>query len=112
MAAFASAPNKTKGVAIIIDKKFKISIVDKGSDQEGRIAFLKCIYNGIKIALVSVYALNCYEPNFFHSLTNILMELTDQGIIREFTFYSSRHRSFSRIDFILISSSLFSSVKN
>lgn len=30
---------------------------------------------------------------------------------REFTFYSNRHRSFSRIDFILISSLLFSSVK-
>lgn len=72
--AFSSAPNKTKGVAMIINKKldFFFFILDKGSDQGGRITFLKCLYNCVKIALVSVYAPNGYEPNFFDSLTNTL----------------------------------------
>lgn len=159
VAAFSSAPNKTKGVATVIDKKLKISIIDKGGDQEGRICFLKCIYNGTKIVLVSVYAPNRFDPIFFQSLTNILMTLTDYQLIigsdmnavvdhvwdkskavnynsrssnarhvlcdfnlidiwrayhpgtKEFTFYSTRNQSFSRINFMLISSSLFSTVK-
>lgn len=77
VSAFSSALSKTKGVAIIIDNKLKISITDKDSDQGGRITFLKCIFNGIKIALVSVYAPNCYGQKFFQSLTNILMGLSD-----------------------------------
>ena len=160
VAAFSPALNKTKGVAIIIDKRLKISIIGKGNDLEGRISFLKCTYNGTKIAIVSVYTPNCYESNFFQSLSDILMKLSDFQLIigadmnavidpmfdkskpvncnprssnalrhilsdfnltdawrvynpgiKEFTFYSNRHASFSRIDFILITTSLFSSTK-
>lgn len=118
-------------------------------------------FNNRKIALVSAYAPNVFNGNFYNTLTNQMLELTDfcfivgadfnavwdpnidrsnskateeqaqatdalkswassLGLIdiwravnatcKDFSFFSGRHKSFSRIDFLFASPHLFHSV--
>ena len=58
MCASSSASNKTEGVIILTGKTIQTTIIGKGSDEDGRVAFTKCIYNGRKVAF------NIYEDLF------------------------------------------------
>lgn len=153
--ASSSANNKAKGVIILMRNSLKFHIVDKGNDQDGRIAYLKGNFAGEKIAFITCYAPNSYEPAFFCFLSKIITKMTGYQIIlggdmnavldplldrstctqstssansalkklisnfslvdiwrlqhhtrREYTFFSARHQTFSRIDYILISSGM------
>lgn len=66
LSAFSSAPNKAKGVMIMIDKKLKFTILVKSEDQECRIK-----HNGKKTTFINVYAPNSYDPTFFDSPNSI-----------------------------------------
>lgn len=72
--ASSSALNKTKGVIILTSKTLQITIIGKGCDKDGRVAYIKCIYNGRKVACVDIYAPNTYEDPFFKK--------AEQGIVR------------------------------
>ena len=67
VAAFSAAKNRTKGVIILFRSNLKVSIIKKGQDQEGRIAYVKTIINCQKIAFISVYTPNTYNNLFFTS---------------------------------------------
>ena len=159
--ASASAPNKTKGVIILIRKTLQINIIGKGCDEDGRVAFIKCTYNDRKVAFINVYAPNTYENDFFTRLNNILAELSDFELVigsdmnaildpkldkssnshsnpqttkalknllsdfnlmdvwrlhnptsKEYTFFSNRHKTFTRIDFIFMSTAFISLVQS
>ena len=79
--ASSSALNKTKGVIILIRKALQISIIGKGGDEDGRVAFLKCIYNERKVAFISIYAPNSYENVFFTQLNSILAQLSEFELV-------------------------------
>ena len=152
--AFSAAKNRTKGVIILFRSNLKISIIKKGSDQLGRIAYVKTILNGERIAFISAYAPNTYDNLFFASLSSIINEMNEYKIIlgsdlntaiepidrtsstnanspstravkdlmhhyalvdiwrkynphkKDYTHYSGRHQSFSRIDYVLVSSQM------
>ncbi len=58
LAAFSCAQNKTKGVLILVNLKFNLTIEHLGSDEKGRFVFIRCkIYNN-RLALVSIYGPN------------------------------------------------------
>lgn len=59
--ASSSVDDKTKGVLIVIRRLLDINITDIGSDNEGRIAFVKAIMSNMKIVFVSAYALANYD---------------------------------------------------
>lgn len=50
--------------------------MDSGQDPDGRIAYLKTICSGKKIAFISAYVPNMHNPKFFDSLRIILANLT------------------------------------
>ena len=126
---------------------------------EGRVAILKTIISGCKIAFVSVYAPSTFDPMFFPNLTRALLELSEYKLVmgmdanavikaaddrssrrevgsqkhaslalrrfmsdlslidlyrffkpnsKEFTFFSNRHKTYSRIDYILVSNAISS----
>lgn len=161
VAAYASANNTTKGVLILIRRSLQITILNQGSDEEGRITYITTIVGNRKIAFVSVYAPTPRDPNFFPFLLDFLNNLTGfelvvgadmntvidhrldrsggecssnqmasslelqhcisnlslvdcwrhfNSTIRQYTFFSARHKSYSRIDFLFISSTLVSGI--
>ncbi len=159
--ASSSALNKTKGVIILICKALRITVIDKGDDKDGRVAYVKCIYNERKLAFINIYAPNSYDNVFFTQLNGIFAELSDYELIigsdmnaildhkldkssksdsnvqatkalqhllsdfnlmdvwwlrhpttKEYTFFSNRHKTFTRIDFIFMSTPLISFVQN
>ncbi len=64
LAAFSCALNKTKGVLILVNRKFNLTIEHLGSDEEGRFVFIWCkIYNN-RLALVSIYGPNETDSAF------------------------------------------------
>ncbi len=73
--SYSSASNKSKGTIILFHSNLGINSVRKGSDQEGRIAYVKTIIEGTKIAFLSVYAPNMYDNSFYSSLYQILHKL-------------------------------------
>ena len=63
----SSALNKTKGVIILIHKALR-TIIDKEGDEDGGVAFVKCIYNERKLAIINIYAPYSYDNGFFYSI--------------------------------------------
>ncbi len=49
----------------------------KGEDQEGSIAYVKCIFNNKKISFINICAPNSYDKKFFRCVNNILAYLSD-----------------------------------
>lgn len=152
---------KSKGVLIAAKRNLNYSILGTGGSDDGRIAFCKIIYDGVKIALICAYAPNCFDQYFYDSLASLLLDLSefelliggdfnavwlheidrtgvtesrdqqlsskalrelaaDHGLVdiwrvmnpssRDFSFYSACHKTFSRIDYVLASSTLFSNI--
>lgn len=81
VAASSSAVNKTKGVIMLIYTNLNIQNIDKGNDEEGRIIYIKISFLGKRLALISVYAPNVYEPALFDNLSKILDDLRDYQLI-------------------------------
>ena len=155
----ASSSNfkKNRGVVILFNRAFQCTIAGSDRDMEGRVAYVKTITNGLKIAFFSIYAPNTYNADFYAYLTNSMLELSDYYLViggdfnavwshvsdrtsinessdqrqasaalqqwasdcsvvdawrlkyplsREFTCFSSRHQTFSRIDYIIVSTPL------
>uniref|UniRef100_A0A8C6SN61 exodeoxyribonuclease III n=1 Tax=Neogobius melanostomus TaxID=47308 RepID=A0A8C6SN61_9GOBI len=149
---------KSKGVLIAIRRNLHYINLGAGGSGDGRITYCKIVYNGIKIALICVYAPNNFEKPFFDSLESILLDLSEYPLLiggdfnavrlhqedrtgvnesydqklasralqkmtndfnlidswrlmnpssRVFSYYSPRHKTFSRIDYIFVSKSLF-----
>ena len=154
----SAAISRSKGVAILARRKLKLDILGCWSDDRGRISIAKIRFERKMIALVSVYAPNVLDKDFYNLLTKTLLELTDFKIIvgadfnsvwnhredrstaaenreqaqmsselrawadntgladiwrlmnpsvRDYSFFSGRHSSFSRIDFIFATTDLF-----
>lgn len=159
--ASSSADTKSKGVAIVVRRSLPIKVLTSWADEAGRIVITKLEFNNRKIALVSAYAPNTFDGNFYNLLTTRMLELTEysfivgadfnavwnpvfdrsnatssgeQGLatnalkswagslglidiwrlinpsIKDYTFFSGRHKSFSRIDFLFASPQLFHSI--
>uniref|UniRef100_A0A3B1IGU2 Endonuclease/exonuclease/phosphatase domain-containing protein n=1 Tax=Astyanax mexicanus TaxID=7994 RepID=A0A3B1IGU2_ASTMX len=49
IAASSSAPNKTKGVSILIKRNLNLNILKSGADTKGRFCFIKCNFDSVKI---------------------------------------------------------------
>lgn len=79
--AFSSALTKTKGVMIVCRRKLKLDLIDTWADEEGRLAIAKVKIEGQSIALISAYAPNTYEADFYSLLTNILQDFTGFRLI-------------------------------
>ena len=157
----ASALNKTKGVVIVVRRNFQVTNLGVGGDSDGRITFMKTIIENKKIAFLSIYAPNSFDPDFYVRLSNIMHDLSDYRLFigadfnavwdhsvdrtavvegsdqrsasvalrkwaqefsvidiwrvtnhnkQDFSFFSARHHSFSRIDFIFVSKDLLEKV--
>lgn len=155
VAASASVDSKTTGALIVLKRSMSITILDEFGSEDGRISYIKTIIAGRKLAFMSVYAPNQFDPTFFTPLSEIMSEMYDFAIImgadmnavvnpaldrsspaghcshsqssisaslskfslidvfcainptaKLYSFYSDRHKSYSRIDFILTSSSI------
>lgn len=81
VAASASTDSKTRGSLILLKRSLSITILDKYGSEDGRISYIKSIIAGRKLAFISVYAPNHFEPIFFTTLSEILLEMRDFGII-------------------------------
>ena len=154
----SAAASKSKGVAILAKRRLKFDFLGGWSDDTGRISIAKIRFEGKMIALVSVYAPNMLDKEFYGLLTRTILDLTDFKLIvgadfnavwdhrvdrstatesreqaqasselrswaghagladvwrllnpsfRDYSFFSGRHSSFSRIDFIFASIDLF-----
>uniref|UniRef100_A0A672FVW4 exodeoxyribonuclease III n=1 Tax=Salarias fasciatus TaxID=181472 RepID=A0A672FVW4_SALFA len=121
---------KSKGVLIAIKRNLSFINLGPGGSDDGRISYCKISCNGMKIALVCVYAPNNFDENFFTSLNCMLFDLSDFQLLiggdfnaawlheidrtggREgnFSYFSARHKTFSRIDYIFISKPLFEEI--
>lgn len=161
VAASASLDTKTRGSLVVLRRNLSITILGQFGSEDGRISYIKSVIAGRKFAFISVYAPSQYEPEFFPSLTEMLVQLQDFSLIlgadmncnvnvkldksaqsstatqrqaskdfqnflsalsltdlyrtinptsKQYTFYSARHHSFSRIDYILTSATALSEI--
>ena len=159
--AFSAATSKAKGVAILARRRLRLDFLGDWSDSDGRITIAKIRLEGKMIALVSVYAPNVLDKEFYNLLTKTLLDLTEFKIIvgsdfnatwqlgldrstsiesreqaltsaelrawadstglvdiwrlmnpsvRDYSFFSGRHASFSRIDYIFAPMDLFQNI--
>uniref|UniRef100_A0A667XZT6 Endonuclease/exonuclease/phosphatase domain-containing protein n=1 Tax=Myripristis murdjan TaxID=586833 RepID=A0A667XZT6_9TELE len=72
----SSTPNKTKGVLIVARRSLQFTNLGTGGDLEG-ITFIKTIIANRKIAFVSIYAPNSFDPNFYTQLTELMFDLVE-----------------------------------
>uniref|UniRef100_A0A3B1K264 Endonuclease/exonuclease/phosphatase domain-containing protein n=1 Tax=Astyanax mexicanus TaxID=7994 RepID=A0A3B1K264_ASTMX len=67
--ASSSAPNKTKGVSILIKRNLNLNILKSGADTKGRFCFIKYIF--------SVYAPNYQDASFYDSPKQVVLRHPD-----------------------------------
>ena len=139
-----------------------MSILETFGSSDGRISYVKAFIAGHKICLLSIYAPNQFEPEFYKYVIELLTELQNnfaviigadmnatlnpvldrssqihqhlhnltttafQGLVsdfslidlyrkinssyRKYSFYSNRHKTYSRIDYLLSSPTVISRV--
>lgn len=68
-------------VAIVGKLNLNIKVMDVWADSEGWITIAKIECTNRKIALVSAYAPNSFDANFYNTLTTAMLELTDYAFI-------------------------------
>lgn len=149
---YSSAANRSKGVAILFDRKLCVNIDNSGKDDVGRFTYVCITIDNIKICLASIYGPNIHDPNFFTMISNKLLDMPDYQFIiwgdfnqvcdvtldksttgppnqkppssinsfisdlslidpwrlcnqtaNNYTFFSARHKTYSRIDYIFVS---------
>lgn len=81
MAASASLDKKTRGSLVVLRLNPTITILGQFGNENGRISYIKTIISGRKFAFISVYAPSQYVPEFFPSLTEVLLHLQDFSLI-------------------------------
>uniref|UniRef100_A0A3B1K808 Endonuclease/exonuclease/phosphatase domain-containing protein n=1 Tax=Astyanax mexicanus TaxID=7994 RepID=A0A3B1K808_ASTMX len=62
IAASSSAPNKTKGVSVLIKRNLKLNILESGADTNGKFCFIKCNFDSVKILIL----VSSDQSTFFH----------------------------------------------
>uniref|UniRef100_A0A672QA95 Endonuclease/exonuclease/phosphatase domain-containing protein n=1 Tax=Sinocyclocheilus grahami TaxID=75366 RepID=A0A672QA95_SINGR len=65
----SSASNKSKGVAILVDRKLGVTIDKCGKDSEGRFSYVAVTVHHLKICFASIYCPNIPDPNFFNAIS-------------------------------------------
>lgn len=75
--AHSSAPNKTKGVAILFDRKLGVSIDKCGKDRAGRLSYVLVTVHNLKICFASIYCPNIPDPNFFNATLSTLLDMPE-----------------------------------
>lgn len=160
--ASSSADSKSRGVAIVCRRNLKIKTLDTWSDNNGRITMAKVEMYGRKIALISAYAPNKFDKEFYSTLTQEMLQLPEYSFIVgadmnavwqaserssstankdqemataalqawvkslgltdiwrafnptliDYSFFSARHKTSSRIDFLFSSPQLFQNIHN
>lgn len=159
--ANSSAATKSRGVMLVCKRNLKFNLIGSWADKEGRITIAKIYFNGTNIALISAYAPNTFDPEFYQVLTQSILDSPDYKFIlgadfnavwnsdmdrtgtsetrdqylasralrqwasdtdmvdiwrsvhpslKDYSFFSGRHRSFSRLDFIFASKGLFDNI--
>ncbi|XDV28465.1 hypothetical protein PO909_031771 [Leuciscus waleckii] len=155
------APNKSKGVAILFDRKLALNIDKFGKDSEGRLSYAAVTAHNIKICFVSIYCPNIPNSNFFNMASATLLDIPEyllvvggdfnqvcnitldrsaniysgldapsginrfttelniidawrlrNPLVKNYTFFSNRHKTFSRIDYIFVSPQLNNLIKS
>uniref|UniRef100_A0A8C5E3K7 Endonuclease/exonuclease/phosphatase domain-containing protein n=1 Tax=Gouania willdenowi TaxID=441366 RepID=A0A8C5E3K7_GOUWI len=79
--AFSSAPNKSNGVAILVRHNLQFKQLDSWSDDKGRIVVFKLNIERTNLALISLYAPNILEKEFYDQITETILELSSFKLI-------------------------------
>lgn len=79
--ASSSNTKKNRGVIILAKRTYQYTDLGSGRDTEGRVAYIKTLINGTKIAFLSVYAPNVFDAEFYNYLTNTILELSEFSLI-------------------------------
>ena len=74
-----SSHKKSRGVLVVGRRNLPLTILDTGYDEEARVAYVRTMMGNNKIALISVYAPNSHDQNFFDSFT--LLDLSEFRLI-------------------------------
>lgn len=74
--ASSSASNKSKGVMIICQRNLRLKLLDTWADSNGRITIVKVHIENRDMALISIYAPNTFEREFYEQITKVLLELS------------------------------------
>lgn len=67
----------SRGVAIICKRNLNIKVLDTWSDNKGRMTIAKIDLYGRKIAIISAYAPNKFDKEFYSTLTQEMLQLTE-----------------------------------
>ena len=78
---FSHGSNHQKGVAILINPLFKITLENSWEDEDGRIVLINAYFNTFKFSLCNIYAPNntALQKAFIENLTEILISKADIG---------------------------------
>uniref|UniRef100_A0A8C5HVK4 exodeoxyribonuclease III n=1 Tax=Gouania willdenowi TaxID=441366 RepID=A0A8C5HVK4_GOUWI len=79
--AFSSASNKSKGVAILAHRNLQFKQLGSWFDDKGRIVVFKLNIGRTNLALISLYAPNIFEKEFYDQITKTILELSSFKLI-------------------------------
>lgn len=68
-------------MAIICKRNLNIKVLDTWSDNKGRMTIAKIEMYGRKIAIISAYAPNKFDKEFYSALTQEMLQLTEYSFI-------------------------------
>ena len=76
---FSHGSNHQKGVAILINPLFEITLENSREDEDGRIVLISAYFNTFKFSLCNIYAPNntALQKAFIENLTEILISKAD-----------------------------------